>query len=339
MPPAIAFTNGKANAAYLETPAWHGLGTVASETDYPEGFTPQQAMDIAETDFEVGTTPIAALIDGEWQAQPDYQFTYRTDTKTVFAPVSKDYKTIQNRVPMQFLGEVAGTGEAGIVAHAALLDGRRLFAVLDLKRFKGLRIPYDPSKHDAYLVAQWWHDGTGAFTVTPSMVRVECQNMADMNLRSAERSGKIVRVPHIGDTTASLEQAQRILGFAEERTDAFVRLMTAFANTPLPGSNWIEGFTERLIPVPEDMVRPGGRLEARATITDLYKHSKTLVGVPDSAYRAFNAVTEYADHYRGVRTSNAALVPAKRFTSIVDGPAADLKALASRLLREEFEIA
>lgn len=337
MPAAIAFTNGKANAVYLGTPAWHGLGAVASEDEYPDGFTPAQAMELAGTGFEVGTTPIAAKIDGVWVEQPDYQFTMREDTKQVFAPVSKDYKTIQNQVPMKFLGKVAGTGEAGIVAHAALLDGRRLFAVLDLKRFKGLRVPFDASKHDAYLVAQWWHDGTGAFTVTPSVVRVECQNMANANLAYAESKGQLVRVAHIGDTTASLEQAQRILGFAEERVDAFQRLMADFANAPI-WKTWIDGFTERLIPIPQDMERPGIRIAARGEIKRLWEASPTLVGVPFSAYRAFNAVTEYADHLRPVRTSNPDLVPAKRFASVVDGPAADLKARAATLLREEFEI-
>lgn len=349
MPANIAQTMGRYNAMYADKPAWHGLGQVVEGAQ-----TPEEAMRLAGTDFLVAKTPIyfrppepPVIDDLGGSTSGGYGFTeikshaatYRTDTNEFLGVVSTEYPVIQNITPMQMLGEVVRTKEAGIVAHAALGRGERLFAVLDLTRLKDLKVPYDPSSHDAFLVAQWWHDGTGALTIGESLVRVDCQNMANAQLAYAESKGRLARIVHRGVTDDAVEEARRILGYAERNIERFMMLLEELVDAHIRNpKQWIGGFTERLIPIPPEMERPASRLEARSIIHDLFMESKTLVGVPTSPYRAFQAVTEYADHYRPLRVGDEALVPARRFTTAVDGPAAALKGDAMRLLREEFEI-
>jgi phage/plasmid-like protein (TIGR03299 family) len=320
-------------AVYVGKPPWHGLGTVVDAA-----LTPQQALEVAGTAYTVDKAPLYARIGDRYVEMPDHRATYRTDTGDIFGPVSADYRVIQNLTPMQMLAEIVRTGEAGIVAHFALGRGERLAAVLDLKSLTDIKIPGDPSKHDAYLCAQWWHNGTGALTFTESLVRIDCQNMADANLAYATRTGKIARVIHTGDTTSAVEQARRTLGFAEQDVNAFVKLMSVFNDVAIPSPTWIEGFTERLIPIEPEAERPVRRLAARETIAALYAHSSNMVGLPFTAYRAFNAVTEYADHYRSLYVADEALVPAKRFTAAMGGSGARLKDTALRLLQQEFEV-
>jgi phage/plasmid-like protein (TIGR03299 family) len=314
-------------------PAWHNLGTVVAGA-----FSPDDAMRIAQTDYLVETAPLLARIGDKLVEVEGSRATYRSDNNAILGVVSDDYRIIQNRTPMQLLMDIVGTKEAGLVAHAALGKGERLFAVLDLKRLTDIVIPGDPSTHDAYLVAQWWHTGTGAFTVGPSMVRTACQNMANAQISYAEGKGQLVRVAHVGDMENMLDEARRILGYAERKILGFVDLMKALADAPIRQTDWITGFSEMLIPIPPEMERPTLRIAAREGIKDLYLHSKSLVGVPETAYRAYQATTEYADHYRPLRTAEPVLVASRRFTSTVDGPAADLKERALRLLREEFEV-
>jgi phage/plasmid-like protein (TIGR03299 family) len=340
MPANIAFTMGRYNAMYADKPAWHNLGTVVAGAQ-----TPEEALRLAGTNFVVAKAAVFAKVPGLDDTGfvdthlPGYAATYRTDTNDILGIVSSDYPIIQNITPMQMLAEIVRTKEAGIVAHAALGRGERLFAVLDLKRLTDIRISGDPSAHDAYLVAQWWHDGTGALTFGESMLRVECQNMADAQLAYAERKGRLARIVHRGDTADAVEEARRILGYAERDIRAFMDVLAIMADAPIPSPHlWIDGFTEKLIPIPPKMERPATRLEAREAIRHLFIESKTLIGVPKTPYRAFQAVTEYADHYRPLRVADEALVPARRFTTAVDGPAASLKQDAMRLLREEFEI-
>lgn len=351
MPANIAYSPqlGRHQAMYADKPAWHNLGTIVEGAQ-----TPEDAMRLAGTDYVVAKTPIyfrppePPVYDSFGNSTSGgYGFTeikshaatYRTDTNELLGVVSTDYPVIQNLTPMQMLGEIVRTKEAGIVAHAALGRGERLFAVLELERLKDIRIPGDPSAHDSFLVAQWWHDGTGSLSFGPSMVRVECQNMADAQLVHAERKGRLARIIHRGNTDDAVEEARRILGYAERDITVFVEALTILADQSIKHpSKWVDKFTEKLVPIPPEMERPGSRQEARDAIRHLFFESSTLVGVPKSPYRAFQAVTEYADHFRPLRVASAALVPARRFTTVVDGPAADLKRDAMRLLREEFEI-
>jgi hypothetical protein len=264
-------------------------------------FSPDDAMRIAQTDYLVETAPLLARIGDKLVEVEGSRATYRSDNNAILGVVSDDYRIIQNRTPMQLLMDIVGTKEAG-------------------------------------LVAQWWHTGTGAFTVGPSMVRTACQNMANAQISYAEGKGQLVRVAHVGDMENMLDEARRILGYAERKILGFVDLMKALADAPIRQTDWITGFSEMLIPIPPEMERPALRIAAREGIKDLYLHSKSLVGVPETAYRAYQATTEYADHYRPLRTAEPVLVASRRFTSTVDGPAADLKERALRLLREEFEV-
>jgi len=162
--------------------------------------------------------------------------------------------------------------------------------------------------------------------------------MANAQLAYAERVGRLARIVHRGNTSDAVEEAQRILGYAERHVVALTELLKGLVEIPIMNPSWIDDFTAKLIPIPPEMERPVSREEARNTIAHLYRESSTLVGVPNTPYRAFQAVTEYADHYRPLRVADAELVPARRFTTAIDGPAASLKQDAMRLLREEFEI-
>jgi phage/plasmid-like protein (TIGR03299 family) len=336
MPANIARdSTGKYLAMYADSPAWHNLGTVVAGAQSPE-----EAMRVAGTGFTVATAPVFANIDGASVEVPTHRATYRTDTQSVLGVVSADYRPIQNITPMQMLGEIVRTKEAGIVAHAALGRGERLFAVLELARLKDIHIPYDQSRHEGFLVAQWWHDGTGALSIGPYTNRVECQNMANAQLAYAEGRNRLVRIIHTGNVDDSVEEARRILGYAETAMVEYAGTMAAFAEVSLPDpvEKWAEGFGQRLIPIPPDMERPLARNEARDLIKQLIVNSDNMRSVPNNAYRAFQAVVEYADHYRPVRIGNDGRSAERRFTSLVDGPAADIKRRAIQLLNEEFEV-
>ena len=336
MPANISYTEATGHqAVYVGRPAWHGLGKVVADA-----MTPEEAMAHAGTDYVVERAPLFALINDEAIELQDQVATYRTDTGDILGVVGRDYPVIQNITPMQLLMEIVKTKQAGIVSHAALGKGERLFAVMELSRLTDLQVPGDPSRIDAFLVAQWRHDGTGALTFGPSTVRVDCQNMANAQLAYAEGRGLLAKVIHAGDVAYQLEDVRRILGWATDRVEALTALMRQL-NTieiPNPEQRWLDRFTEKLIPIPPEMERPVARERAREVIQSLYWTSPNLDGVPHTAYRVVQAVAEYADHFRNLRVGDSELVPARRFTSSVDGPASRQKAEAVRLLREEFEV-
>jgi phage/plasmid-like protein (TIGR03299 family) len=231
--------------------------------------------------------------------------------------------------------------KAGFVTAGLLGRGERGFASIDLSRVVNLRIKRDPSRQESHLFGTWAHDGSAAYRVGLWNNRVECQNMLNMALASAGNAGLVVSIRHAGDVESSLEEARRVLGFVEQQAQQHVELMNDLGAVPIPApvKKWLSTFGEQLIPIPPDMERPRSREEARDTIKSLFLGSRTLVGVPQSAYRAYQAVAEYADHSRPLRIgaeTPAEVAADRRFRSITEGPASDLKARALELLRQEF---
>lgn len=337
--------DGTFMALYVDKPAWHGLGDVVD--------LPQTADAIYRDVFGkrvIVTVPAAARIGGRWVEQDDTRFTADKKSGQVFAPVSATYQPIQDinalRI-LEALPKVAGKRKAAFVSAFALGNGARAAATLDLTRYlgaKALQVIRDQSPLEAFLVADWAHDGSGALKVMDSVNRVDCQNMLNAANINAANRGRLIRIVHSGSELTMAEQlreAEKILGFAVESTKTSIKFLNQLANIALPRPDqWFRDFTELVIPIPADMERKGSRQETRDLLRDLWQHSPTLAGVPKSPYRGLQAVTEYADHFRPLRIAeaNAAAVPERRFRSITEGPGTELKTLAVKLLREEFEI-
>lgn len=327
----IARIDGTDQAWYADKPAWHGLGTVT-----PGARTARQVIKAVPVfKVPVVTDPVFAKIGGKMVEIPDRLATHRKGSSDVLGIVSTDYELIQDSDGLLTMEAVINAARrASFVTGGLLGRGERAFASIDLSRVVDLRIKRDPSRQESHLFGTWAHDGSGALRVGLWNNRVECQNMLNMALASAASSGMLVSIRHTGDIAAALHDAQAVLGFAEKAAKAHVAQMNALAEAPVT-PKWMRQFVEFLVPIPEDMERKGSREETRDLILGLYAKSPTLVGVPQSGYRAYQAVAEFADHKRPLRIGGdtPALVAAdRRFRSITEGPAADLKSTALEVL-------
>jgi phage/plasmid-like protein (TIGR03299 family) len=287
--------------------------------------------------FVVDTAPAYAKVGGRFIEAPDQRAIYRVDTKEVFGFASPDYKPIQNADALRTLEAVAKTKQAGFVSAGAIGNGARLFATMDLSKLADLKIPGDPSKMQAMLCSTWSHDALEAQVIGFWSRRIECGNMRGMWL--GDKTALRARIIHTGDIKAQQDEARRVLGFAEKAIVSHVKLMSQLAEIAV-SQKWLDDeFLPLLIPIPQEMERTAGREEARAAISHLYKASKTLHGVPATAYRALQAVDEYADHFRPMRSADSEIIAARRMRTLLgEGPAASLKDMAIQLLREQFEL-
>jgi phage/plasmid-like protein (TIGR03299 family) len=331
----IARIDGTDQAWYADKPAWHGLGTVT-----PGARTARQVMKaVPQFRKPIELAPAYAKIGGRWIEDPDRRYTHRQGSTVLLGVVSDEYPPIHDGDALRTMEAVVNAARRSSFVTAGLLGkGERGFASIDLSRVVDLRVKRDPSRHESHLFGTWSHDGEAALRVGLWSNRVECQNMLNAATASATRSGMLVSIRHAGDVAEALVEAQRILGFAEKVARAHVAEMNALAAIPVK-PKWMRDFVEVLVPIPAEAERKGSREDARDLILGLYAKSPTLVGVPQSAYRALQAVTEYADHGRPLRigADTPTLVAAdRRFRSITEGPAAELKVRALDLLRQEF---
>lgn len=343
----IARIDGTDQAWYADKPAWHGLGTVT-----PGARTAAQvAKAIPLFRKPILLAPIAAKIGGKWVEIPDRRATYRGGTDQPLGIVADDYPTdMADLAALQLLEaclQVASTAriKPGFTSAGLLGNGgARGFASIELTRVFGdlLRVKRDPSRHESHVFATWGHDAGSAWRAGPVNNRVDCQNMTNAALAYGEGQGVLARIIHAGDMQAKIREATRVMGFIEATVKANTALMNQLQDIPIVKPKlWLPLFTEVVVPTPEDA---GGRMianraEARDAIAGLFANSKTLVGVPNSAYRAYQAVAEYADHVRPLRIgadTAPAVAADKRFRSITEGPAAEMKSRALDWLRAEF---
>lgn len=341
MPANIAEgANGVHRAAYANTPGWHRLGTTEETAEGEVGFKWNDIYEKAQLDYplELGAA-LARAADGTITEDPKRRSIIRTDLdpQAVFGFVSDGYSLIPNLQVGEVLDELVEAKEAAYVAAGALGRGERVWAVLDLRAVHGLQIKGDPSKYGAFLFATTRHDGTGALQIGRAMLRLECQNMLDMALRTGETTGKLVSIRHSGDPATKLAAARDILGFVNRFVEEFKVVGNALADTPLP-AGFVKAFLEDLIPIDEDAERTKSKEDAREAIAHLYAQSPTLVGVPGTAYRLVQAVAEYGDHFRPVRGKDDAARAENRFKSVLEGPAHDLKQDALDRIVEKLEI-
>lgn len=332
----IARIEGTDQAWYADQPAWHGKGIVTLGAK-----TAKQVIRLIPIFRKrVVKAPLAVKIGGRYIEVPDRFATHREGSTDVLGIVSDEYELIQDSDGLLTMEAVVNAARRASFVTAGLLGrGERAFASIDLSRVIDLRIKRDPSRHESHLFGTWAHDGSGALQIGLWHNRVECQNMLNMARSSAESKGLLVSIRHTGAVEDNLGEARKILGFAEVVAKAHVELMNSLVDLPAK-PKWLREFVEFVVPIPTDdelgKRAISHREDARDLILNLYRQAPDLVKVPQSAYRAHQAVVDYADHHRPLRIgadTPTEVAADKRFRSITEGPAAELKDRSLEFIR------
>ena len=163
--------DGTARMFYAGTAPWHGLGTAVEKELTWEG-----AIRLAGLDrWNVQLAPLGALtLGGTWEEIEGRQAIMRGMDGQVFGIVTDAYEVIQNEEAGSFLESLVGEGLALFDTAGSLFGGRRVFVCCKLPDSMAI----GPDQVDKYLVALWGHDGTMAFHIKWTPIRVVCWNTA-----------------------------------------------------------------------------------------------------------------------------------------------------------------
>lgn len=126
----IDTTTGTAAVFTVGTPAWHGLGVnIENAVDSAE------AIKLAGLDWEIQQLPVFATTpDGEQIAIPDRVANVRMDTKTSLAVVSHSYRVFQNAECFDFMDSVVGESLAMYHTAGSLGRGNRVWMLAKIPR-------------------------------------------------------------------------------------------------------------------------------------------------------------------------------------------------------------
>ena len=295
----LATVNGRTSMMYTGEVPWHGLGT---RLDAPA--TARETIQAAGLDYDVKLSDMTTT-DGI--PVPFKKAVIRTDTHDVLGVVGNSYVPVQNRQAFGFLDAIAAEG--GIRYHTAgsLRRGERIWL---LGKLPGqIRVKGSDDLTEKYILLSNSHDGTSALRVFFTPIRVVCSNTLAMADRSGKGEGISIR--HQGNLPAKVREAQEVLGLARRYYDD---LEIRLDFDPADGSN-------------------SRARNVRDTLYNLFERGKgqDIPGVRHSSWAAFNAVTEFVDHFRSSRGRNDHERGSNRLDSAWFGSGNRLKRHAFRL--------
>ena len=315
----LATVNGRTSMMFTGEQPWHGLGT---RLDAPA--TARETIQAAGLDYDVKLSDMTTT-DGI--PVPSKKAVVRTDTNDVLGVVGNSYVPVQNRQAFGFLDAIAAEGGIRYHTAGALRRGERIWL---LGKLPGqIRVKNSEDLTEKYLLLSNSHDGTSALRVFFTPIRVCCANTLAMADRSGKGEGIAIR--HQGNLPAKVREAQEVLGLARRYYDD-LEIRLDFLAGHQPNATQLGRYFEALYPDPAEGSNSRAR-NVRDTLYNLFERGKgqEIPAIRHSSWAAFNAVTEFVDHFRSSRGRNDHERGSNRLDSAWFGSGNKLKQHAFRL--------
>jgi len=291
------FTDGSAAFVGAREHAWHRLGTVL-----PQQFTAAECMDHAflggwNVRKEPLTTTVVTVEGVALLDVPDAYATVRTHPKTglpdVLGVVGNGYRPIQNEAHADLLNTLVDQSGAHFETAGSLRGGKQVFITL--------KVPFamqvgGRDAVDLYLVALNSHDGTSAFRLLVSPVRVVCANTQAAAIAGAKSSYKI---RHTSGAAGYVAEARQALGLTFKYAEAFQAEAEAMINEQMTRDEF-NALVEKVWT--SDAADTGSKraktIQANrdGELRRLMWRAETNENIRGTRWAAYQSITEYLDH-------------------------------------------
>lgn len=291
--------------------AWHGLGV-----EIPTAQTTWNAFEQIGLGWETELLPVFAAYKGEDGKKKqmklnDHLLHVRKDTRDQLGLVGAGYKPISNKELADF-GDalVAVDKNVEVETAGSLRNGRCIFALV--------RLPHNIEVTNEDILQQYVlirnsHDGSTAFQVYPTSVRVVCANTLRLSEGSASRG---ISFQHTGNVANKIEHARLALGLITDKTKRFEAQVRVMAAKHLKKDEVRDYFcsvydaTWGIVPEQAEsddtsaVKRFRRQIEKRDDMIARWNKNmddakQSMDGIRGSAWAAYNSVSQWHDHERG----------------------------------------
>jgi len=297
--------NGVASFASFREPAWHGLGTVFTE----EKTTTEMLSAANLSNWNVRLEDVN--IPSHLSSDKNYQYVVRTNPTDnsqtdILGVVGERYHVLQNEDLFSFGDNILDGGGRWETA-GSIRGGRVVFGSLALERETVL----DPSgvadKVKTYLLINTSHDGSIAIQASITPVRVVCANTLNLALGSKRGKNAIkqsFKIRHTQTANGKVQIARETLGLANKYMDAFDVMAKAMIEKEITAGQFND-IILAAYPKPEkDSKGAVKKWENKVdVINDIYTGEFNGM-IANTAWGAFNALTERLDWHRSARGGN-----------------------------------
>lgn len=309
-------STGRVAMAYVGERPWHGLGTELQDDVPMEVWTHAAGFDWQARTTAVEYHPMLAQAVGnavgEMRALDDRVVVYRSDTGAPLSVVSDRYIPAQPVEVMDVFAKLSQDMGFKMRTAGCLKGGQRIWGMAEAP--EGFNFMGDMTSQ--YLLLSTSYDGSSATLVTPTAVRVVCQNTLSMALTGA----RPIRIQHREPVTAAkvIERTHLVEAWAKYQ-EMVRRLSDRFVPEPLPiltaayYNETLDAAKQRLDKDDKGVASFVKRLEASLESAPGAYFAK------GSAYALLNAVTYDVDHAKPARSEE------QRMLSAIDGEGARIK--------------
>lgn len=328
-----------ARAIYARKPAWHHLGTVKEDG----WFSADEALDVLNPNKEpIRKCEVFAkmIVDGKEVIVPfdDYSATVRINPDTNqpqgLGINGKDYGVVQLEEKFRFMDEVVGAIGGSHYETAGLLrQGRQSFLTIATEAINLDRDGRN-DKISRYILGVNSYDGSQAFRVKMTNVRVECANMLAMALRGS--NDQVVSgdwsTRHTKDVMNRVWAAQQTLGLYASYNELWAADAEMMIHTDMRDDTF-ERLLVGLFTSDKDGVDQTDR-EKIEEVKTIYELSPTCERIHGTFWGGLQAVTEHEDWHAKLRGGKKSTVQERRFMRQLDS---DSKASAWDRFKVEAE--
>lgn len=319
---------------------WHGLGIKLPETC--------DADTLRNLVFDWTAQERPVFYQGPDCDLPtsDYKALVRSDNGKLLCIAPRTYGVVQFADACDVLNAAAQDGSARFTTAGTLDEGRRAWALATIPSAE-FDIAGSPVK--PYLLMSTSHDGTLAIRYHFTGVYVVCNNtltaaLGDIGVKvggktRANHLPNVIVLKHTSGVNGRLAIAKGLIERARSYFGAFNERALVLVNQRFTNASMRE-LTETLFPVtPEQAERRRKHGEESAShkaqdkIVRLFNgEQRAADNAPGTKWSAYNAVTEYIDHFQRRHGQTASALAEARFDSIVFGAGARIREQALTLL-------
>lgn len=281
--------------------AWHSLGTVLDRQ-----FTAEEAMTHAKLGgWNVRKKPLEVVFgNGQRMDMPGKFATVRTNPVTKkpepLGVVGEWYTPIQNEEHCELLNTLVDESGAHFDTAGSLRDGREVFVTMELPDHMTVG---GVDQYKTYIAALNSHDGSSAFRLLLTPVRIVCANTQAAALRGAKSTFPI---RHTASASQALGEAREALGLSFKYMESFQAELERMINKPLREVDFVNKI-RRLMPFKEMRLGKAQGAQAKkayeakiAICRDLFSNAQTNANIRGTNLCGYEAWVEYLDFFSPV---------------------------------------
>lgn len=280
---------------FVKEEAWHKQGVVVETAPNTD-----EAYELSGLNWEVELLPAYCKINGNDVATGEFAIV-RDKDNAIFGSVGERYVPYQNKSAFDWCKPLTDTDFFKMESAGSLKGGRICWALL--KADEAEVVANDTLKN--YLLITWSHDGSKSVQVTPTTIRVVCNNTLQMALHSSK---EIRKVRHTANIIPRLEEVRKIYEATanafKAQQDAFKVLLDKKIETP---EEYVDRILQEILGAPKDLnsMKEGrGKtilLNTRELLLNNAVNGSGIVeqGIGNTLYGAFNGISEAIEHSLG----------------------------------------